>query len=924
MKDNRFYDNRQTTEIVMDALKRSGIKVVPVTDGFARRFIRDHEHADKAQFRFVDRQVLFSNARIALEGIRQDKAAPAHWLAMLQKAGGIKASEDKWTGLSDWLQTHPQHTLDKQEIVRYLDSHSIMLHEEHFKEITKTDHFRELQHELDALAEAVEDNYRQADSDYESFMDNMRDLYGDEWEYDMSVEESYEESALMEERNKWDTSCRSAHQIAFEEMEEKYGPSFSEAFFAQGDTLEVYDESEAERFIADWTIDDMRMECTTQGLDNYHELAFWVEDIPSWHKDDSVHFGEVGNGRCIGWVRFGDTVEKRQLTEAELQARADAMPGLEAWTVARGAGEDGADLYFPPGYDPNRPFSHVMQRKGETAAVYVSFQGVHTICHSLKDAIHRYNRLNVPYTDDVKVLVIDEIQSDRHQRGRKKGYRLTEAETTSLMSECSAIYREKADFEASLRDKYQSDRFGGYVNEAELRTLGDYDNRIRAITTRLLEDSDKVERAPFEKNWHELCMKRMLRYAAEHGYDKIVWTTGEQQNLRYDVVKYIDSIRRGADDSAGRYYCVKLQDKPEIHLHTDEKGRITQSDDGWNGKDLSDVFGVGLSKQMMDMQQKTVLDMKGNTADKIGMNNFYDKVLPSFLNKYGKRWGVSVKPFELSGLGPLNEHQDTPFIMHSIDVTPAMKQSVMQGQPMFMKDHKGVVYGWTLDGTIYLTPRGMNAETGIHEYTHLWAEIMRQQDRPAWEHVKSLLRDTPVWGEVLRDSNYRYLRGDEDRIASEVLARTSGRDATAKLQQAVRQATGRDRSIRGLDRVKQALGQFWSWVGRHVFNLRQTRSVTDVTDRILGDLLRGSSPGRYRPESVGLVSDIQLRMFGRIPRLRCRIDGEWQMFADITRREAETLQRERDPQKRELLQNRLVQKYFSDRLQHTGDRHLRL
>ena len=34
---------------------------------------------------------------------------------------------------------------------------------------------------------------------------------------------------------------------------------------------------------------------------------------------------------------------------------------------------------------------------------------------------------------------------------------------------------------------------------------------------------------PLEKNWHEVAMKRMLRLAAEEGFDKVAWTTGEQQ-----------------------------------------------------------------------------------------------------------------------------------------------------------------------------------------------------------------------------------------------------------------------------------------------------------------------------------------------------------------------------------------------------------
>ena len=39
--------------------------------------------------------VFYSNAQLALESITQQKAAPQQWLAMLQKAGGIKEGEDR-------------------------------------------------------------------------------------------------------------------------------------------------------------------------------------------------------------------------------------------------------------------------------------------------------------------------------------------------------------------------------------------------------------------------------------------------------------------------------------------------------------------------------------------------------------------------------------------------------------------------------------------------------------------------------------------------------------------------------------------------------------------------------------------------------------------------------------------------------------
>ena len=40
---------------------------------------------------------------------------------------------------------------------------------------------------------------------------------------------------------------------------------------------------------------------------------------------------------------------------------------------------------------------------------------------------------------------------------------------------------------------------------------------------------------PFTRDWHQLALKRVLRMAADEGYDQIAWTTGRQQMDRYDL-----------------------------------------------------------------------------------------------------------------------------------------------------------------------------------------------------------------------------------------------------------------------------------------------------------------------------------------------------------------------------------------------------
>ena len=61
----------------------------------------------------------------------------------------------------------------------------------------------------------------------------------------------------------------------------------------------------------------------------------------------------------------------------------------------------------------------------------------------------------------------------------------------------------------------------------------------------------------------------------------------------------------------------------------------------------------------------------------------------------------------------------------------------------------------------------VNAETPIHEYTHLWATTLRERNPKEWKNVVELMKGTSAWDEVVR--TYPELKTD-DAIADEVLA----------------------------------------------------------------------------------------------------------------------------------------------------------
>ena len=164
-----------------------------------------------------------------------------------------------------------------------------------------------------------------------------------------------------------------------------------------------------------------------------------------------------------------------------------------------------------------------------------------------------------------------------------------------------------------------------------------------------------------------------------------------------------------------------------------------------------------------------------------------------------------------------------------------------------LRTPQGTIYGWSVNGKIYLTEAGINPDTPIHEYTHLWAEAMMIKNKKGWDSIKSLLKDTPVWKEVIADPNYSNIKDNEDAVASEVLSRISGKKNAAKMeeeaQRAIDEAKGvfeKAEATTILLNLKRAIKQFWHWVGKNVFGIKDFKNIDEVTDRILYDLLNNT------------------------------------------------------------------------------------
>lgn len=573
-----------------------------------------------------ENQAIFvSNAAKAVEGIKQEKATPEQWLKMIEKNGGLKAGEDKWMGLSDWLKASDKKTLTKAEVLDFINENMIVIEEQHY--------------DINA-----EDDAERAHSEITEKLQDRFDHYEDEY---------YQE-------HDWDGETEDARAYAIEKLREEMGDTFPYTIELEYGNVYLTFPYEEEDDLVVWAqktgveytpgvapINETRLNYTTDGLENKHEIALTVPTIESWNVGDEIHFGDAGDGRAVAWIRFGETevydvVDRSQEIEKAKAEYLDYTDNLK-------------EKYNIVGYGMGTLDEKASSEEKET---------YDAMFRRIKDLQKEHgSKISV----NKKVLVIDEIQSKRHQEGRDSGYKVSKEKADAEMDKFMKRMHEKYDFSSSTP-------FAEVFNEEEMRELA----RLNMQQHRATFGTTSVPDAPFDKNWHELAMKRMLRFAAENGYDVIAWTKGEQQAERYGIGGKVDSISSTTTTYGGNpakeIFIDFKNHAEEITIYVDANGNVVDHGE-YEGRNLGEIIGKELAVKLL--AEDTTLSEDGLLIGGEGMRGFYDKMLPAFMNKYGKKWGVKVEDIELPNL------EEAGRVMHSVPVTEEMKASVMEGQVMF-------------------------------------------------------------------------------------------------------------------------------------------------------------------------------------------------------------------------------------------------
>lgn len=272
-----------------------------------------------------------------------------------------------------------------------------------------------------------------------------------------------------------------------------------------------------------------------------------------------------------------------------------------------------------------------------------------------------------------KMLFIEEIQSDYHNEGHQSGY--ADSELEAKLDKLKAI----ADEKFFAMEDYSTEQTG-MAGEWEAmertvkgsRLLLEYMEARDAYDNAMNEAVKKIPDAPFKDTYHEFVLKRLIREAAEKGYDSIGWTPAEIQ------------VKRWSEEFAEGYRIEYDQDIPKFMSKYGKK---------WGTK-------VG----------KTVLDNGTEVWSMAITDSMKDSVLTEGLPLYSDRDYQNVVSKAVNQFGTTTDFAEAGFILPSGEML-RFTDDKHKGERQY--DHRaiGMVYGEDVDLNVH---HGFNEKSGKH------------------------------------------------------------------------------------------------------------------------------------------------------------------------------------------------------------------
>jgi ribosomal protein S20 len=576
----------------------------------------------------VDEIGFYSALQRTVDNLQQKKGSGEQFLAQISKTPGVKPDEIKWTGLDDFLANRKSVT--KEEIQEFLARNRVEISETTLTGASEPDYSR------------IQIDWRNGDviDDFEYINSRAEDILYSEEDYLPGVRDELRKEYIA------------SRDLAEEDL--------------QNDAI-------VERMESD--VSDAMYERAQE----FAEQEYYEDPYYRWTNEEGY---EVSGNDDVGYVihdpRGKNITPNRGAYDQEVVDQVIQDDAFSQGLLEAEGDSKFSDWTLPGGENYREVLMTLPRREGVGDYESGHFDQLNILAHfRTKDRVD---------ADGKRMLFVEEIQSDWHQEGRKKGYETQEAKLRAkeIDKEFSVLLSRERELNEQRSDAVAQ------KNQEKISEIDSQIAEIRRNQTSLIQESKRLGRvpdAPFKTTWHELAVKRIIRMASEEGYERIGFTTGAIQAERYNLSRQVLSIdwSQYQDRGAEKLVTVYPKSGNPIELPITKEGTVSSTaGTQFDGKRLDEIIGKDIAKQIIE-QNDGSLSGQGLAIGGEGMRGFYDNILPKFLNKYGKKWDAEVGKTEIK----TDPGKTEP--IWKIDITDKMKEAALtEGQPMFARGKKSV------------------------------------------------------------------------------------------------------------------------------------------------------------------------------------------------------------------------------------------
>lgn len=622
---------------------------------------------------------------------------------LIQK-NGVKQDEIAWTGIDDYLAS--KETVTKEEVLEYIRANQIEI-----EEVVKDDsEIKQFEQREDEIRKKMDDLY------YEAFkIAEKYDIYmkrGNPFETILNFLEENEDTKIYnivdlnnfaeKGKNEYYLEGEEGEYFTLEEMHkdidnlldmyyendelEQELEQIPETSYGYGEEFET--STKYRKYATDWS-----------GADNYREILFTTPNTKGVKEFSSVHWGEKN---ILAHTRLQDYKDKNGDNVLFIE---EIQSDMHQIGRKHGYGRNLEEIEKKLN-DLNDEYSRL--RKSLVGEQYQNIVKINERQKEIDDEmgkiIHKYFS---PVIDDHDVIeafydIIVTLELKTDEQSNTKSYSgktkidlkyLQDKDIEPLKGLIHLSQEDLKQYVSLHNEMYRNSKTARKINK-ETNEILDNNEELKRLDREIAELKEeqrsvygKIDsKFPFKKNWHEFVLRKIINEAVQQGYDKVAWTTGKQQNDRYDLSKYIDEIEYAKNDDGTH------------DIYVNKRNQIVKSFHNQTEKQLEELIGKELTNKIVNDEgkikypketdskyEREIYSLSGLDLEigGEGMKGFYDKIIPEYLNKYLKKWESKVE--EVIIPDGLKEHKQQGFA-----ITPKMVEAVKTvGQPLYEKTTEG-------------------------------------------------------------------------------------------------------------------------------------------------------------------------------------------------------------------------------------------